>query len=134
MCSCQSKIRGMRKGKNMQVITTGVKVAAGFIGGRFISNFDALKANPYLGAGAQAAGAIILSRMKGGGFKEAAVGMAASAVIDTIRIAAPSAAQQLGLSTISGIGLLNYGSSGSYAMPGVAGKYQNEYADMVIVD
>lgn len=136
MCSCRSKLSGMRKSKNMQVVTTGVKVAAGFIGGRFIANVDFLKTNPYLGIGAQAAGAIVLNGMKGGNFKEAALGMAASAVIDTIRTVAPSAATQLGLSaSLGGIDLVNAGgASSSYAMPGVAGKYKNEYADMVILD
>jgi hypothetical protein len=138
-CSCQKRRRGRRSnisGMKMKkgstgVIITGAKVAGGFVAGRFVSNMDFFKQNQWFGIGAQAVGAILLGSMKGANMQEAAVGMAASAVVDTVRVATPSTALALGLNPSSTVGFLPTPQSGSTLNPGVAGvgEYGETYFD-----
>lgn len=134
-CSCKSKRRksklsGMKK-SDFKIVGSGLKTAGGFAAGRIVSNVSFFASNPYLAAAAQVAGAVVLAGM-GKGFKEMAIGMAASGAIDAVKTVAPGAASQIGL---GGINVLPASPMGSTQLPGVAGAVgEYNYAPDIMVE
>lgn len=109
------------KKSHMNLVTSGVKVGAGFIVGRMAAQkVTFLQTNPYFSAVGQVVLAAVLSGMGKTG-KEVALGVAASGIIDGVKAVAPGMSAQLG---INGVGYLPpVGSTSVHSVAGLGNRY-----------
>jgi len=120
MCGCKNRIAGMARNRMSRKITgtltTGAKVAVGYVAGKaLVSKIPFFANNPGLGIAAQVGGAILTKNMmKNATGVDLATGMVVGAVIDAVKLAVPSVASQVGIS-----GFTDY--SASTRVPGIAG-------------
>ena len=102
------------------IIGVGLKVGAGFIAGRLVSQIGPLKDNQILASGAQIAAGMVFGKQKGLG--EIGIGMVASGVVSMVQNFVPSLMPAATASASGFLGLIPGSPVGSTTLPGVAGE------------
>lgn len=80
-----------------QIIMNGVKVAGGFLAGKFVSNIGFVQANPMLRIAVPIVGAVLAKSFLGNNSAPIAAGMVVAGVTNAIQQFAPGLATQAGL-------------------------------------
>lgn len=102
------------------IIGVGLKVGAGFIAGRLVSQIGPLKDNQFLASGAQIAAGMVFGKQKGLG--EIGIGMVASGVVSMVQNFVPSLMPAATASASGFLGLIPGSPVGSTTLPGVSGE------------